>query len=315
MSYWWVNHKRTFSAEVGDGYIWSPETNKNGSKNQTYINLTFAKPGDIVFSYAKTQISAIGLVTSNYVPEKKPVDFGKAGEVWAESGWKVPVSWLLLSNPLKPKEHIAAIAPLLPTKYSPIQANGNGNQGCYLASISDEMGALIIRLIQENNDDVTFGLSAEQEEIQENMAVLEIEHQSIPQTEKEQLIKSRVGQGEFRSNVMKLEKKCRVTQVANAAFLIASHIKPWKNSDNLERLNGHNGLLLAPHIDRLFDRGWISFQDNGDMLVSSVEVGKALTHWGISLTLNVGAFTDQQKLFMQYHRDELFAKKKIKFDV
>ncbi|WP_270830506.1 hypothetical protein, partial [Aeromonas sp. QDB63] len=61
MAFWWVNHKQTYSAEVGGGYIWSPKTNRNGSKNQTYINLTLTRPGDVVISYAGGLIKAIGL--------------------------------------------------------------------------------------------------------------------------------------------------------------------------------------------------------------------------------------------------------------
>ena len=65
MSYWWVNHKQTYSSEVEGGYIWSPKENSNGARNQTYINLTLTTPGDVVFSYAAGKIKAIGIVESN----------------------------------------------------------------------------------------------------------------------------------------------------------------------------------------------------------------------------------------------------------
>ena len=78
---------------------------------------------------------------------------------------------------------------------------------------------------------------------------------SIPETVRQQLAQARVGQGLFRSNVLHIEKVCRVTGVSDPNFLIASHIKPWKVSDNAERLDGSNGLMLAPHIDRLFEKG------------------------------------------------------------
>lgn len=59
MAFWCVNHKQTYGAEVGGGYIWSLMTNRNGSKNQTYINLTLTRPGDVVISYAGRIIEAI----------------------------------------------------------------------------------------------------------------------------------------------------------------------------------------------------------------------------------------------------------------
>lgn len=71
MAYWWVNHKQTFSNEIEGGYIWSPKENSNGSRNQTYINLTLTRPGDIVFSYASGKIKAIGVVTSSWRESKR----------------------------------------------------------------------------------------------------------------------------------------------------------------------------------------------------------------------------------------------------
>jgi predicted restriction endonuclease len=94
--------------------------------------------------------------------------------------------------------------------------------------------------------------------------------QSLSSTEKEQLIKARVGQGEFRQNVLMAAPRCRITGIENPALLRASHIKPWRFcSTSFERLGGYNGLALAPHADHLFDRGLISFSDKGEVLVSN----------------------------------------------
>lgn len=83
MPYWWVNHKQTYSSEIEGGYIWSPKENSNGARNQTYINLTLTKPGDIVFSYADREIKAVGVVSSLYREQPKPSEFGKSGDSWA----------------------------------------------------------------------------------------------------------------------------------------------------------------------------------------------------------------------------------------
>lgn len=80
VAFWWVNHNQTYSAEVGGGYIWSPKTNRNGSKNQTYINLTLTRPGDVVISYAGGLIKAIGLVAAPCSEKSKPSEFGSAGD-------------------------------------------------------------------------------------------------------------------------------------------------------------------------------------------------------------------------------------------
>lgn len=306
MSYWWVNHKQTYSSEIEGGYIWSPKENSNGAKNQTYINLTLTKPGDIVFSYADRKIKAVGIVASSYREQPKPSEFGKSGDSWANIGWAVPIDWEILSLPVIPKDQIEKIAPLLPEKNSPLQKNGNGNQSCYLASIQDELGELLIGLAKPNNFDVFSCVDKDVEQIEEQEAIAAIKDADIESTEKDQLIKARKGQGKFRHNVEKIEEKCRVTGVTNKNMLIASHIKPWRQSDNIERLDGNNGLLLSPHIDKLFDQGWITFSDTGDLICSSQHMSKVLRQWRIELPLNVGAFTKGQCEYLNYHRSKIY---------
>lgn len=305
MSYWWVNHKQTFTSEIEGGYIWSPKKNTNGAKNQTYINLTLTKPGDIVFSYAGG-IKAIGVVSARYKELSKPSEFGKSGDSWASIGWAVPIDWGILSTPIKPKDHIEKIAPLLPKKNSPLQVNGNGNQSCYLASIQDELGEFLINVARPQNLDILSFVEEDVDEVEEHKIIDEINQDDIESTEKEQLIKARKGQGKFRKNVEKIESGCRVSKVSLKNLLIASHIMPWKISSNSERLDGNNGLLLSPHIDKLFDQGWISFLANGDLICASEQIGKVLNQWGVSLPINVGSFSSKQNVYLGYHRYHVF---------
>ena len=101
-------------------------------------------------------------------------------------------------------------------------------------------------------------------------------------TEKRQVILARRGQGKFRERVSKIEHACRITRVNRPEHLIASHCKPWRDCEsNDERLDGENGLLLTPTVDHLFDRGFISFENNGDLLVSPVAHRESLKRMGI----------------------------------
>jgi hypothetical protein len=127
----------------------------------------------------------------------------------------------------------------------------------------------------------------------------------LSSTEKKTLINARIGQGQFRQSVSRSEQRCRLTGVSDLEFLIASHIKPWKDCDNRERLDGDNGLMLAPHVDRLFDRGWISFEDNGDILVTD-SAKAVISVWGLSGINNAGKFTKDQQVFLRYHRTHVF---------
>ncbi len=130
----------------------------------------------------------------------------------------------------------------------------------------------------------------------------------IGATFKEQLVKSRRGQGLFKANVRLNENGCRVTGVTDLQHLRASHIKPWKDSTDEEKLSGCNGLLLAPHIDHLFDKGLISFSDSGNLLVSPKLDCEVLNKWQVPIIINVGPFNDVQSQFLEYHRCSVFLK-------
>jgi hypothetical protein len=153
-------------------------------------------------------------------------------------------------------------------------------------------------------------LSDFQHEIDDATAKQEIWAQPIGDTEKSQLIKARKGQGVFRFNVEQQETRCRLTLVADKRFLIASHIKPWADATNNERLDGSNGLLLAPHADRLFDRGWISFGDSGEVLLAASEIATVMLAWGLDPQRNVGPFSKKQSAYLAYHRERILRRGK-----
>ena len=107
---------------------------------------------------------------------------------------------------------------------------------------------------------------------------------------------------------MKVEHFCRITKVDNPIHLVGSHIKPWRDSDNDERLDGENGLLLTPTIDHLFDRGFISFESDGRLLVSPRADEVSLRKMGVATEglVNVGAFSRGQKEYLEFHRESIF---------
>ena len=137
---------------------------------------------------------------------------------------------------------------------------------------------------------------------------------AIPETEREALVMARRGQGKFKKNVQLHESKCRVTGVDRIEHLIASHCKPWRDcGSNQERLDGENGLLLTPSIDHLFDRGFITFENSGRLLVSSVAHKESLRRMGVPVdeVRNVGNFSEGQKKYLEFHRENLFLEAKI----
>jgi hypothetical protein len=264
------------------------------------------QPGDLVFSYCDTLIKAIGVVQQRAVTAPKP-NFRTAGSNWSDIGWYVEVEFSEINQPIRPKEFMDRIRPLLAEKYAPLQSNGNGLQGIYLTEISTALGELLILLSRANLEMIQKEFAPISEEDSAYEAQLEIEGRKIDgELERIQLSKSRRGQGIFRANVRLVESYCRVTGVSNMKHLRASHIKPWAASNDEEKLDGFNGLLMSPHVDHLFDRGFISFRDSGEILVSKELNRLVLEQWSIRPDRNVGEFRKGQFQYLDYHRDLVF---------
>ena len=125
----------------------------------------------------------------------------------------------------------------------------------------------------------------------------------------QQVQEIRVKQSLFKRRLLYVERQCRLTGVADLRFLRASHIKPWsKCVSGTERVDGANGLLLTPHGDLLFDRGWITFEDNGALVRSSHLPSEVTSRIGLDLTngRRCGGFDGNQKAYLEYHRNAVF---------
>ncbi len=321
MNHWWVNQNQTYRQETEGGYLWSPKRRTNGQRTPFCEYMREVAPGDVVFSFANTRISDLGIARSHCYESPKPSEFGAAGNSWSQVGWRVDVAFTRLRSPIRPMDHRGVLAALLPERYSPLRAEtGHGLQSVYLTKDPPAMAMALYRLIGHDASSVqdtaeAVGLAAQADPPAE--AVIdhweEIEEQSIRtsaqigETERVALVLARRNQGVFRQNVQKVEKSCHVTRVDRPEHLLVSHAKPWRDSSNDERLDGENGLLLTPTIDHLFDKGFISFEDQGRLIVSPVAHPASLRKMGIDPAepVNVGAFSEGQRKFLQFHRENI----------
>ncbi|BCQ24712.1 HNH endonuclease [Caballeronia sp. NK8] len=133
----------------------------------------------------------------------------------------------------------------------------------------------------------------------------------LPQsTEAERLVIQRVGQELFRNAQMDYwQGRCCVTGLAVLPLLRASHIKPWaKCVNDDERLDVFNGLLLAPHIDALFDGGWISFSGQGTLLVSELLPLSARAQLGVSENWAIRDLRTSHAPYLAFHHNNEFRK-------
>ena len=282
-------------------------------------------PGDIVFSFNKTLIPAISVAQSYCYEAPKPEEFGSTGDYWSPFGWRVDLRYFRVSSPIRPADHIATLRPLLPARYSPLQKTGRGQQSVYLTRLPEDFAQTLISLLGNDVKAIVAGNVASDAvgtlervpptiEHEDRLAALIEADEKIPETDRKSIVIARRGQGKFKQNVQRLESRCRITGVDRINHLIASHCKPWRDCEsNRERLDGENGLLLTPSIDHLFDRGFISFEDNGQLLVSPVAHKESLERMGIPVGSgkNVGSFSTGQKGYLDYHREAVFLQSRL----
>ena len=320
MNYWWVNQKQTHRHEIGEGYMWSPKLQQDSNKHFSYEYMKHIQQGDIIFSYANAAIIAIGVARTHCYPFPKPLEFGRAGLYWSDEGWKVDVNYRRLNQPVRTMDHIDTLRHLLPDTKSPIRPeNGQGNQA-YLFQIDKPMALALAHLIDrqtvdlisgnyvsepsESADTIEVHIEAWENKIEEKILMSD----DISETEKETLVKARRGQGKFRKLLLGREPRCRITGVDKPEHLIASHIIPWRSASNEQRLDPENGFMLTPTIDHLFDKGFISFDNDGTILLADVANRDAMNKMGViggNAPENIGELGSEKKSYLDWHRESV----------
>ncbi|MBN1206197.1 MAG: HNH endonuclease [Myxococcaceae bacterium] len=132
---------------------------------------------------------------------------------------------------------------------------------------------------------------------------------SLPRaTEAERWVVQRVGQDVFRAGLLEFwDGRCAVTGLAVKELLRASHIKPWADCEtDAERLDVFNGLLLAPHLDAAFDRGFITVNDEGSVMVASTLSAEARSLLGLHLPLRVANLKEGHRRYLAWHRAHVY---------
>lgn len=129
---------------------------------------------------------------------------------------------------------------------------------------------------------------------------------NIKATEKDSIVKSRIGQGIFRNELIEYWHGCAISQCPFTWMLIASHIKPWRDADNQERLDTYNGLLLLPNYDKLFDLGYISFTQTGKIMYSRLLDKFEREAIGLTSDLHLVKLENQHLKYLKYHNENCF---------
>lgn len=134
-----------------------------------------------------------------------------------------------------------------------------------------------------------------------------IEKEDIGGTSKKIVSNIRIGQSKFRDKLLKLFKKCPITGISEKQILNASHIKPWAVSDNNERMDIYNGFIFSPTVDKLFDKGLITFEDNKTIIISSIISKYNIAKLGLrSGTKYPELDINGREKYLDYHRKNIF---------
>lgn len=128
----------------------------------------------------------------------------------------------------------------------------------------------------------------------------------IPVTEKLNLTLSRIGQGKFRNELINYWTFCSISKFDKVNLLVASHIKPWRESNNFERLDVYNGLLLLPNYDKLFDKGYINFDEKGKIRISKYLNPDDQKILNIDNEVKLINIENQHKEYLNYHSENCF---------
>lgn len=131
---------------------------------------------------------------------------------------------------------------------------------------------------------------------------------NLPETERSAVVKSRLGQGIFRQQLVEYWQGCAVTGAKLIQILRASHIKPWRAATNAERLDRFNGLLLSPTLDAAFDCGLVTFDKNGKIEIAPDLSGQSAYELHISPKMRIDPrrLRSEHEPYLAYHREHVF---------
>ncbi|MFK3862183.1 HNH endonuclease [Pseudoalteromonas rhizosphaerae] len=296
-AYYWVNIGTSFKEVAEYKFLWAPESTVN-EKGNTVIDAGWKavpniRKGDVIFCNYKGSIIHVAIAKSNAYASPRPEN--RSFVQWKESGYRVDIELVTLKTSIPNSEFKEDFVPLfndycqpkLFTKTYTVAQN-------YMVRLPNSAGGFLLDLIGEEALKIHDGIATS---VGANIS---------EGSEREAIVKARVGQGVFREEVMKYWKdSCALTNVRYRQLLIASHILPWQHSNSVEKVDKFNGLALAPTADKLFDKGLISFDDNGQILIKEFLCADTLIKLGINNKMKINGLEKEHFKYLSRHR-ELF---------
>ncbi|WP_353191063.1 HNH endonuclease [Pandoraea pnomenusa] len=262
MRFYWVNVGLTIKEVRVGNFLWAPESTQTKSGKVKHLdhwdNVAAIRKGDLVFCCHDKSISYIAIATADAYQAPRPAE--RSFSTWGNVGSRVDVSLHELQAPLARDDIAEDFISRFDARCVPrVFTSGATLKQIYMASLPADAGVYLLEMAE------AIGLFEASLFSQSN------EGKKVGKTVRDAIVKARIGQGAFRAELLRRwNRRCSLTGLSNTDLLVASHIHAWSLCSNDERIDPENGLLLAAHIDRLFDRGLISFDDGGALLISQL---------------------------------------------
>lgn len=296
--HFWVNQGQSFNEARRANCLWAPERDANGVTLNHWESMSDLRPGDVVFTYSHRQLRGYAIIRSVAVNSQRPYvsdspyQPGQGGrlaicEFNVLPKGSIGISTILANQVLKTELRNGANA-VLTSKNSVAQK--------YLCPLSN-VAASELRILA--GMDSSKGTPKKIKRLKPTDALT--------------LVNARVGQGQFRNDLLKsFGGKCAMTSLSVTKLIRASHIRPWSECESDEqKLDPHNGLLLAVGIDAAFDSGFITFDDTGCLVLSKKLKVDDLAHLGIPVegSLQIKHLSQERREYLKYHREQVFERR------
>lgn len=300
-----VMQGETYQVERELGIITSPQKDSGGQEPHSWLRMKEINVGDRIFHYVKGYIVAISVAKTDCHVISKTLDIENQKNT-SDNDYLVELEYYELEEPLNVLSNFREISPLLPIKYSPFQQDGNGNPG-YLYPCNEQ---LVIKLLELISDLNIYRVDVEQLELAIG-TVRRTEHNNfipmIAEMESEVKLMIRKGHEKFRKDLLPLwANKCALCDIELPILLQASHSKPWKDSTHIERIYPFNGILLCCNHDALYSKGYIAFDGQGRLHISSSIPEEDYLIYNISPKKKIARY-EENKPYFKWHLKNIFS--------
>ena len=295
MKFFLVFQGDTYEEEKLLSCLWAPKLNKVGNEVHHHKRLLDVNIADQIVHLENKKIRAISKAKSKAYDCECPREFNRP--TWLRDGRKVDLDLTEFDTPIEVDSIFNKIKKDLPEKYSPFNIKEGGNQG-YIYEIGAKVFNTILNTDFEEGENIPSNTEKN------------ISTPTGPSTLSNVMVnrRSSAWQNIFKKKLFKLwPSECAISKVKNKSLLIGAHIKPWTKSNDIEKVDEYNGLLLAPGPDKLFELGLISFEDNGKIIVSKEISSEDLSKLNINRNFTI-FFKEAHKKYLRYHRDIKFKK-------